>query len=235
MTRIGIIGEFDGAFETHVATNAAIEHSRAGLQADVAYEWVSTGRLDEALFERCSGVWVAPGSPYKDMQKTLRTIQFARERRVPTLGTCGGFQHMMIEYARNVLGITDAQHAEYDPYGSCLFISELACSLAGREMDLRLVAGSKVAEIYGATKVTEQYYCNFAVNPEYVDQIRSGPLQVCGSDSEGEVRVIEHPDHPFYVGTLFVPQALSTADRPHPLIRAFVSAAIDYDRHRAAD
>ena len=232
MTRIGIIGEYDATFAPHGATNAAIEHFRAALLAHLSYEWVSTADLDDAFFETFSGLWVAPGSPYKEMRKTLGAIKFAREHGVPTLGTCGGFQHIMIEYARNVLGITDAQHAEYDPYASCLFISELACSLAGREMELRLAANSKVAKIYEATTVTERYYCNFSVNPDYVEQIRSGPLQIVGSDSEGEIRVIEHPDHPFFVGTLFVPQSLSTTERDHPLIRAFLSASINYGQHR---
>ena len=223
MNRIGIIGEYDADFEPHRATSSAIEHAREALAAEVAYEWVSTSKLDDGFFEHFNGLWIAPGSPYKDMAKTLSVIKLAREQRVPTLGTCGGFQHMILEYARNVLGIRDAQHAEYDPYASRLFISELACSLAGREMKLRLSAGSKVAEIYGATEVIEQYYCNFGVNPAYLDQITSGPLRVIGSDSEGEVRVVEHPDHPFFIGTLFVPQVLSTPERPHPLVRAFVA------------
>lgn len=227
MAEIGIIGEYDERFEPHAATNAAIEHSRTALAVDVSHQWVSTADLDEAFFERFSGLWIAPGSPYKDMAKTLRAITFAREHGVPTLGTCGGFQHMMIEYARNILGIDDAQHAEYDPYASRLFISELTCSLAGREMDLHFLAGSRVAKIYGATEVIERYYCNFAVNPDYLDAIRSGPLRIVGSDSEGDVRVIEHPDHPFFVGTLFVPQVLSTPERPHPLVSALVSAAIE--------
>ena len=227
MIKIGIVGEYAESFKPHLATNAAIEHSRVALEANVSYEWVSTSELDDSFFERLDGLWVAPGSPYQDMLATLRAIKFAREQGVPTLGTCGGFQHIMIEYARNVLGITDAQHAEYDPYASCLFISELACSLAGKEMQLRLTSGSKVAEIYGATVVTEQYYCNFAVNPFYLDQIKRGPLRIVGSDSEGEVRIIEHPDHAFFIGTLFVPQVLSTPDRPHPLVSAFVSACVD--------
>jgi CTP synthase (UTP-ammonia lyase) len=223
MSKIGIIGEYDANFDPHPATSSAIEHSRAALVTDVAYEWVSTSELNDEFFERFSGLWVAPGSPYKDIAKTLRAIRFARENRVPTFGTCGGFQHMMIEYARNVLGIMDAQHAEYDPYASCLFISELECSLAGREMKLQFSEGSKVAEIYGATVATERYYCNFGMNPDYLEQIKSGPLQIVGSDCEGEVRVIEHPDHPFFIGTLFVPQMLSMPDHPHPLVSAFVA------------
>ena len=71
----------------------------------------------------------------------------------------------------------------------------------------------------------EQYYCNFGVNPDKVPLLRKGPLQITGSDAEGEVRVVELPDHPFFVGTLFVPQLRSTPERPHPLVTAFIRAA----------
>jgi CTP synthase (UTP-ammonia lyase) len=133
---------------------------------------------------------------------------------------------MILEYARNVLGFKDAQHAEYDPYASQLFISQLTCSLAGREMRLSFGEGSKVASIYGALSATEQYYCNFGVNPQYVPLFRKGPLVVSGSDEEGEVRVIELPKHPFYVATLFVPQMRSAPGKPHPLVMEFLRAAL---------
>ena len=75
------------------------------------------------------------------------------------------------------------------------------------------------------TDITEQYYCNFGVNPDYVGTLRSGALQIVGSDDEGEVRVVELAGHPFFVGTLFVPQHRSTPSEPHPLVSAFVEAA----------
>jgi CTP synthase (UTP-ammonia lyase) len=159
------------------------------------------------------------------MELTLWAIRYARENKIPCLGTCGGFQHMVIEYARNVLGFMDAQHAEYDPYASNLFISQLECSLAGREMQLNFVPGSQVAAIYGSLSAKEHYYCNFGINPDYVDELKQGPLKISGSDAEGEIRVIEHPDHPFFIGTLFVPQSRPTSLRPHPLVTAFLEAA----------
>lgn len=224
MRRIGIIGEYTSTFEPHTATSSAIEHSRAFLGLEIEYDWVSTAHVKDDFFDLYDGLWVAPGSPYKSMEPALRAIRFAREHGIPTIGTCGGFQHIMIEYARNLLGFRDAQHAEYDPYASNLFISEAACSLAGREMDLELVEASRIAAIYGSTRTKENYYCNFAVNPEYLEEIRNGPIKVVGSDSEGEVRVVEYPDHPFFIATLFVPQTLSTPERPHPLVNAFLSA-----------
>jgi CTP synthase (UTP-ammonia lyase) len=224
MKSIALLGEFTPTFKPHPATNAAIEHSCAALGVAIEGVWVSTQDIDLSLFTRFSGIWVAPGSPYKNMEKTLWAIQHAREHHLPCLGTCGGFQHMVLEYARNVLNIKDAQHAEYDPYATDLFISELACSLAGREMKLNFVEGSHVAQIYGALSAAEEYYCNFGVNPDKVQLLRSGPLRVTGSDADGEIRVIELPGHPFFLGTLFVPQARSRSGHSHPLVNAFLRA-----------
>ena len=221
---IAIIGEYSPTFPPHISTSAAIEHSRSALGVDVDGIWVSTEEIDKTLFERFSGIWVAPGSPYKNMDQALWAIRYARENGVACFGTCGGFQHMIIEYARNSLGFKDAGHAEYDPYASNLFITQLGCSLAGREMELTFSSGSRVAEIYGGISAVEQYYCNFGVNPDYVSLLKSGDLKITGSDSEGEIRVIELPGHPFFLGTLFVPQTRSTAEHPHPLVTAFVKA-----------
>jgi CTP synthase (UTP-ammonia lyase) len=224
---IALIGEYSPAFKPHVATNAAIAHSCAALGLVVDSTWVSTVDLDESLFRRHQAIWIAPGSPYRDMERTLSAIRFARENGIPCLGTCGGFQHMVIEYARNALGFLDAEHAEYDPCASNLFISKLACSLAGREMELHFAPDSFVADCYGTAQAVEAYYCNFGVHPDRAALLGSGDLRIVGSDSQGETRVVELPDHPFFVGTLYVPQMQSEAGAPHPLVTAFISAAIE--------
>lgn len=221
---LAILGEFSPTFEPHARTDDAIRHSSAQIDTSVRSEWISTAAIDLASLRGFDGIWISPGSPYKDLGKTLDAIRLARENGIPCLGTCGGMQHIILEYARNVLGYKDAQHAEYDPDASNLFVSKLVCSLAGREMDLRLVPGSFVSQVYGGTRVTERYYCNFGINPERAALLRSGPLTIVGSDSEGEIRVVELPGHPFFVGTLFVPQARSSADSPHPLVSAFLRA-----------
>lgn len=225
--RLALLGEYDSKFPPHLATNAAIAHSANSIGELIEPEWVSTGDLDQSLLERFAGIWIAPGSPYRDLEKTLWAIRIARENAIPCFGTCGGFQHIVLEYARNVLGYEDAQHAEYDPYASTLFVSSLACSLAGRTMELHFAPGSRVSTIYGSLRATEQYYCNFGVDPSKVAILESGPLRISGSDIEGEVRVIEDPGHPFFIGTLFVPQIRSTFEIPHPLVTAFLKSLID--------
>jgi CTP synthase (UTP-ammonia lyase) len=221
---IVVVGDFDPKSVTHIATNRAIEHAGRHLNASPDFQWLETQEAEYVDLDRVEGFWIAPGSPYKSLAGALRVIRFARENMVPLLGTCGGFQHVILEFARNVLGIADAAHAEYDPYASRLFISKLTCSLVGRSLAISLSAKSLAASLYGTTSIKEQYYCNFGVNPEYVSKLRSGKLRIVGSDPEGEVRVVELEDHPFFIGTLFVPQSGSTPERPHPIIKGFLEA-----------
>lgn len=227
---IGVIGDFDPGFPPHPATDAAIGHAADRLGVSAEARWIGTeslagdADLDAALV--ADAIWCAPGSPYRSLDGALRAVRFARERDVPFIGTCGGFQHVVIEYARNVLGFGDAQHAEYDPYASDLFISELSCSLAGQRMEVRLAPGSRAAELYAATETEEEYYCDFGLNPEHRQLLEDGGLRVSGTDQDGEVRVLELPGLGFFVATLFVPQLSSSPGSPHPLIDAHLRAAI---------
>lgn len=223
--KLAIIAEYDPNFEPHVQTDAAIAHSASALGIEVQSEWISTGDAKITTLSGFQGIWFAPGSPYRNLSRTLDAIRFAREGDVPTLGTCGGYQHMVIEFARNVMGIPDAQHEEYDPYASCLIVSRLDCSLVGHEMGILLAPGSRTAAAYGAAQIIERYYCTCGVNPDYVNQISLAGFSLVGMDAEGECRVMELLQHPFFVGTLFVPQARSRPDHPHPLITAFLRAA----------
>jgi CTP synthase (UTP-ammonia lyase) len=229
---LGIVGDFKADNKSHIATNEAIQHCAAALGMAVQSHWIATTDLAEASglkqLSGFQGLWIAPASPYKSMEGALNAIRWARENRVTLLGTCGGFQHIILEYARNVLGFANAQHQETDPNADCLFISRLTCSLVGRTLTIKLVPGSLIASLYGQTTVQEQYHCNFGVNPDYVDTLGSGALHIVGSDNEGAVRAVELSGHPFFLGTLFLPQHTSTPTAPHPLITGFFKAC---DRH----
>ena len=224
--QIAIVGDFDPRNPTHLATNEAIQHAAQSLNESPESEWLPTDTAEHADLSGYHGFWIAPGSPYKSLSGVLRAIRCAREEEVPLLGTCGGFQHIILEFARNVLGIADAAHAETDPYASRLVISKLACSPAGRSLPVKLAEGSLVASLYGTTSVIEGYYCNFGVNPDYVSALSSRDLQIVGSDEEGDIRVVELRNHPFFVGTLFVPQMRSRALEPHPLVCGFLAAIL---------
>jgi CTP synthase (UTP-ammonia lyase) len=219
MTRIAIVGDRVPDFPPHVATDAAIAHSADALGIDRDARWIAT---DEELPE-VDAIWCAPGSPYRSLDGALAALRLGRERGIPTLGTCGGCQHMLLEFGRNVLGLDDAQHAEYDPDASRLFVTPLTCEVAGRTMDVTL---DPACRLYGgAAEVQEQYYCNFGLNPDYREQLDAAGFRITGVDADGDARVFELDGHPFYVATLFVPQMRSQPERPHPVVSAFVAAA----------
>jgi len=227
-----IVGDYQPEYPPHEATDRAFEHSRASLGIELDHRWIAPVEFESshglAQVQRAAGLWIAPGSPYSSLQGALSAIELARCEPIPLLGTCGGFQHVVLEFARNSLGFADAQHAEYDPYASRLIVARLDCSLKGRRMKLALAPGSRTAAIYGTSHAEESYYCDFGVNPEYAEAIQSGALQVVGSDDEGEIRVVEIPEHEFYIATLFVPQMQSTARAPHPLVTALVRHAAQH-------
>ena len=228
-----ILGEYNPDSETHRATNAAIRHSLFGLNAELTTSWISTETIKEADIVQAHGPWVAPGSPYKDLSQALQAIRLAREKLIPCLGTCGGFQHMVLEFARNVLGFADAGHAEYALDASRLFISALSCSVAGKELRVRLQPHTTAHTLYGGDEAVEQYYCTFGVNSEYSDTLAGNrDLVISGRDVNGEIRIIEILDHPFFVGTLFVPQIKSRESAPHPLVSGFMHAIL---RHQTPE
>jgi len=131
-----------------------------------------------------------------------------------------------VEIARNVLGVRDADHEESSPQAGRRVITALACSLVGQTHAVRLTPGSLAAGLYGRHDVLEDYYCNYGVNPDYRLQFEARGLRVSGVGEEGEIRIVELPEHPFFLGTLFLPQAGSTPERPHPLLKGYADAVL---------
>lgn len=132
---------------------------------------------------------------------------------------------MVLEHVRNVLGFRDAGHEETTPGAPVLAVTALECSLAGQEHDVRLADGSRIRAAYGAATSREDFFCSYGVNPEMVPRLEESGLHVGAVDAEGDVRAVERRDHPFFVGTLFVPQSRSPAGAPHPVLRELVAAA----------
>ena len=130
---------------------------------------------------------------------------------------------MLVEHARNLMGIDDAVHAEYGLDGTAI-VNALACSLVESEITVDLTPGSQLAQIHGATTIVERTNCNYGLNPEYAHIADANGLVVSARDDTGEVRAIERPDHPFFVGTLYQPQRTTSPETPHPLLVAFVRA-----------
>ena len=131
-----------------------------------------------------------------------------------------------------MLGIEDAEHEETAPSAPKLVISKLTCSLIGKTQTIKIVPGSQAHQAYGQPEVMEQFYCNYGFNPEFRDKLGKGLLKITGVDLNGEARIVELSDRPFYVATLFLPQMSSRPESPHPLILAYLRAALTFQASR---
>jgi CTP synthase (UTP-ammonia lyase) len=231
MLRVSVIGDFDPTNDTHTTIQASLDHAAPGaLKAN----WVPTDAMDLPLLARSAAIWCAPASPYRSLEGALQGIRYARENGVPCLGTCAGFQHAIIEFARNVLSFDGAASEEYDASASHLFVSRLACSLrGGLPMTVRIQPGTLAHRLYRSDHAQERYYCNFGFNPADRDQMEKGGARFSATDQDGEVRVFELPAHRFFMGTLFVPQTSSSAAKPHPIIAVFAAAAQEFGVERS--
>lgn len=228
---IGLIGDYDEAVLAHRAIPMALNLASESLRVPVSFEWLPTEQIHAPRgLAGFDGLWCVPGSPYRSLQGALSAIRHARERRVPFLGTCGGFQHAVIEFARNVLGWADADHAETAPEAQRAVIAPLECALVEAVDSVRLFPGTRIAAAYGSDGATEGYRCRFGLNPAFRRELTSGPLRVCADDRTGEVRALELDQHPFFVATLFQPERVALNGIVPPLVRTFVSA-VAADQH----
>jgi len=165
-----------------------------------------------------------PGSPYASAEGSFAAVRTARERGIPYLGTCGGFQHALIEYARDVLGLVEADHAESNPAAALALIAPLSCSLAETTGQIRLHDGTRIRAIYGQAQITEGFNCNYGLNPDYAALLHDGGLHITATDAEGQARAVELDGHPFFVATLYQPERSALRGAVHPLIAAYLQA-----------
>ena len=222
---IGLVGDVSDSVLAHRAIPLALQLAAASSHREVHFEWLATDAITSTdPLHRYDGFWCVPGSPYRSMAGALLAIGYARCGSVPFLGTCGGFQHAVIEYARNVLGWSDAEHAETAPEAERAVIAPLACSLVEGKDTIRFKPQSRLARAYDAAMASEGYHCRYGLNPDLVDALLRGPLVATAHDDAGEVRAIELDTHPFFVATLFQPERAALAGKVPPLVAAFIQA-----------
>jgi CTP synthase (UTP-ammonia lyase) len=226
--RIALVGDHDPRITAHAAIPPALDLAAAVVGCRAEPVWTATDTVGDDPAGRlgdCAGVWCVPGSPYASLDGALRAIRWARESPRPYLGTCGGFQHALLEYARNALGLTAADHAESNPDTELPLVSALECPLTETPGEVRFEPGSLAGRAYGRDSVTETYNCRFGLNPRYAEAFARGPLRFTGFDAAGAPRVAELPGHPFFVATLYQPERSARTGQAHPLIVAFLRAA----------
>ena len=224
---IGLIGDRSDAVIAHRAIPPALAMAARELGIEVEHEWVPSEEVTST--ERIAafrGVWCIPGSPYRSMEGVLLAIRYAREHQRPFLGTCGGFQHAIIEYARNVMNWSDADHAESSPQAERAVIAPLACGLLSDFGSLKLTAGTRLAQAYGKLHTEEEYLCSFGVNPAFRATLVTGPLREAAVDQTGDLRAVELYAHVFFIGTLFQPERAALHGKTPPLVVAFLKACL---------
>jgi CTP synthase (UTP-ammonia lyase) len=228
--RIALVGDRSPHVLAHTRIPEALRHATAEPGAVDPYWIASTEAAELPGLADFDGIWLVPGSPYADRDGVLHAAGVARTRGVPLLGTCGGFQHTVLEFARTVLGLP-LEHAEspLDPDAEALIVP-LTCSLVGEEAEVDVAAGTAAAGILGAGRRVERYFCDYGLQERFREPLEAAGLVFSATDPSGAVRMLELPGHPFFLGSLFQPELSSDRTWVHPLIRAFAEAAV---RHAA--
>jgi CTP synthase (UTP-ammonia lyase) len=224
--QIGLVGDFDEKMYTHVALNNSIAHCMPHLHFTLEAKWIPTGTITDNFLadHEFEGFWITPGSPYKNDEGVYHLIRWARENDFPLLGTCGGFQYMLVEYAKNVLKFSQAGHEETEPAKQHLVITRLSCSLQGKTEEILITdRESWLHHVLKRDKITAHYNCNYGLNPVYVKLLNQYPLVFTAFSAEQEPRAFELRAHKFYAGTLFQPPLDSTPEKPNPLVLSFLN------------
>ena len=222
---IGLIGDYDATVTAHRTIPIALQLASEVLAWEIKSEWLPTEKIRTASqLGHFDGLWCVPASPYRSMEGALLAIRHAREQAIPFMGTCGGFQHAIIEYARNVVGWADAEHAETAPDARRAVIAPLACALVEATGLVRLRPGSRIATAYGVHEIVEAYRCRYGLNQEFQQLLTAGPLRIGAEDAAGEIRAVELEAHPWFVATLFQPERAALQGILPPLVAAFARA-----------
>jgi CTP synthase (UTP-ammonia lyase) len=219
--RVAVLGDRDPAHLTHRAIDAALEL----FPTDIAAAWLATDSPEATDTEDLDGLWIAPGTPYRNDDCVYGAITTARLSHQPLLATCGGFQYAAVEFARNALKRRNAAHAETEPEAIDLVVVPLACSLVGEERTVQARPGSRLASICGTEQFTGFHWCNYGVAAHVLEAFEEAGLHVSATADDAGAEALELEGHPFFIATLFQPQVeVLNGKGLHPLIGAFMEA-----------
>jgi CTP synthase (UTP-ammonia lyase) len=220
--RILALGDRDPAFLTHRELDAAFALMPEGVECS----WTATDCPESHDFRRADGIWLLPGTPYRDDSAAYGAIEFCRMSETPFLGTCGGFQYACVGLARTLAGLRGAAHAESDPDADEHVVVPLACSLYAERRLVEPVAGTRFADICGTHPFSGFHFCGYGLNGAVEQRLESAGVVIAARAQDAGAEAIELPDHPFFLATAFQPQVGSSeSQRLHPLIGAFLEAS----------
>lgn len=251
--QIAFVGKYIDLKESYKSLTEAIIHAGAALNARVKLKWIDSEKLeslDESkVFKDISGILVAGGFGERGIEGKIKAINFARTRKIPFLGICLGMQLVLVEFARNVLGLKDAHSTEFNPKtkNPVVFLIDEFINSAGEKQirtqksplggTMRLGAyecvikpKSLLSEIYeGKKSINERHRHRFEANPRYKKDYEKNGLIISG-ESSGLIEVVELAKHPFFIGVQFHPEFTSHLVRANPVILAFIKKASEYER-----
>ena len=242
---IALVGKYTELHDAYKSISESFIHAGASNDCHVKLSYVNSEKLNrENVAEklgRMAGILVAPGFGNRGIEGKIEAVRFARENGVPFLGICLGMQCAVIEFARNVLGIADANSSEMEatPY-PVIDLMEEQKGVTAKGGTMRLGAypcvlkkGSKVAEAYGKLHISERHRHRYEFNNDYLAQFEAAGMKAVGINPDTNlVEVVEIPNHPWFVGTQYHPEYKSTVLSPSPLFVAFVKAALAFDDSR---
>ena len=240
--RIGIVGKYIELRDAYMSVKESVAHAAVQLNQDVDIHWIHSGELEKGKrleeLNELDGVIVPGGFGYRGIEGKIVAAKYAREQKAPYLGLCLGMQVMVIEYARNVLGLEDANSTEFDvstPHPVIdLMLEQRAITDMGGTMRLGeypcvLQPNSAAANAYRTSEALERHRHRFEFNNDYREIFAANGVNFSGLSPDGIlVEISELQDHPFMLGSQFHPEFLSRPNRPHPLFTAFIQAAIEY-------
>ncbi len=249
---IAIVGKYTGLKDAYKSLYEALVHGGVANTVKVNVDWIESEIFeneDPAPFlEHVHGILVPGGFGQRGAEGKIRAATFARERKVPYLGICFGMQMAVIEAARNLAGVTEANSTEFGPTpepvvglmtewtrGNTLESRAAEGDLGGTmrlgAYEARLSRGSKVAEIYGSYDISERHRHRYEVNTAYRERLEANGLIFSGMSPDGLLpEIVEYADHPWFVGVQFHPELKSRPFEPHPLFASFVEAALTQSR-----
>jgi CTP synthase len=249
---IAVVGKYTGLKDAYKSLIEALSHGGIANKVKVNLDWIESEvfeREDPAPFlEHVNGILVPGGFGQRGAEGKIRAAQFARERRVPYFGICFGMQMAVVEAARNLCGIEEANSTEFGPT-SAPVVGLMTEWLKGNALEkrradgdlggtmrlgaypARLQPGSHVAAIYGATEISERHRHRYEVNTNYKGRLEQRGMRFSGMSPDGILpEIIEYQDHPWFIGVQFHPELKSRPFAPHPLFSSFVEAAVEQSR-----
>lgn len=245
--KIGMVGKYVELHDSYISVNEALKHGGIETRSAVDIHWIDSESLEgdadlDEVLGGMDGILVPGGFGSRGIEGKIKAANYARTKNIPYLGICLGMQIAIIEFARNVLGLKDANSAEINPETPYPVIDILPEQKNVEEMGGTMRLGqypcvlnpdSKAYELYGATMIYERHRHRYEVNNDYRAELLKGGMLFAGTSPDNHiVEMIEIPNHPWFVAGQFHPEFKSRPNKPHPLFRGFVTAAAEHNKNK---